>query len=475
MTQNLKKAHVFLNHFRAPKLNCVPFLSAALVFAAASKVQLAQGSEVRVRALSAPAGIDDEAKVFLYPSLVTKYSLALAEFGTAADQEAYAMAIAKVSTFSLGAAISRDASLYSYFNPSSNWSDDNDFLSYNFANFSLNRRFASSMAAQPRRPVDLMFGMGLEGDKSFGLRLTLAGDTREVKGDSGKSTGNSEQVDVRAGLSMPASTGRMDLSLGLGVMGKQEVKVSPANGDANIERYERGLSVNASGRWVSTSAEKAKPFVKAGLTWANPKTKAKGTNTKTKTGSELFLDAQAGYQYIPTEAVLLTGHGGAFYMKSEGNYALSSALAAPAQPPVAGQPEPQAAALDLSGAQSGSYRVSAVDSDEKAKVTGYGLAIGGGAEGLVTESVGLLVGMNYLVWGRVETKDGNSKDKSQYTTNLPETPDSGLWSLGMFYKRQSFRADGIMTLKRFVHNGPYFVTGTATAPIVAQFAASYVF
>ena len=449
------------------------FFVPMLWLAAGGNSTQALATEVRVRTLSAPAGIEDEAKVFLYPSLVTKYSLAVAEFGTFADQEAYAMAIAKLSSMSIGAAISRDASLFSYFNPATNWNDENDFMAYNFGKYSLNRRYSAAMVAQPRRPVDLFMGWALEGDKSLGLRLTLAGDTREIKNEAQKAEANAEQLDFRMGFSLPAADGRADLSVGVGILGKQEVETDPEVGDTVAERYERGLALSASGRWLSGSTEKARPFLKAGLKFANPKTKAQGSETKTKKGNELFVDAQGGYQYAPVENVLLNGHMGGFYIKSEGSFALGAAN--PPAPPAGGGAAPAPTAVDADSVQNGNYKVTAVDGESKAKVTGYGLALGGGAEGLVSENWGLMVGLNYLLWGRLKTNDGNGPGKTEFNTNLPQTPDSALWSLGMYYKRQSLRVDGSMTLKRFVHNGPHFVTGNATTPFVAQFAASYNF
>ena len=64
----------------------------------------ARASEVRVMTLAQPAGIDDEAMVFTYPSHVNRFSLAIAEFGTATNQEAYVAAMTQTSAGSFGAA-----------------------------------------------------------------------------------------------------------------------------------------------------------------------------------------------------------------------------------------------------------------------------------------------------------------------------------------------------------------------------------
>lgn len=430
----------------------------ALVGLMASGSALA--SEVRVRSLAQPAGIDDEAMVFTYPSLVNRYSLAIAEFGTAGDQEAYVAAMTQTSAGSFGAAFSRDASAFNSLNLATNSTNDNDFIASNFARYSFARKYASNFGIVARRPVDIFYGRPFGTDRGFGVRLTLAGDTNEVSTTGGKASQNAEQADLAFGYHMPVSTGRIDLGLSLGLLGKLENTTSPNVGTKTESTYERGVSARVSGRWVETQATTLKPYLKASLEYATPKLKATANGTTTsKKAKDLGFDAQGGVLVSPNERTQLNAGAGVFYLQSEGPFA----LAAPANTAIE------------DAVRAGAETVTPVLTGPRATRKAYGLALNAGAEALVTESVGVLTGVNYNVWGRIITKNKAAAGEPKYTTNLTETSDSDLWSIGLFYKRDALRIDAATALKRFIHNGPHFITGTATPNIVAWFAGSYRF
>lgn len=420
----------------------------------------AWASEVRVMTLAQPAGIDDEAMVFTYPSLVNRYSLALAEFGTAANQEAYVAAMTQTSAGSFGAAFSRDQSAFNSLNLTTNSTNDNDFIASNFARYSFARKYASNFGIVARRPIDLFYGRPLETDKGFGVRLTLAGDTNEVSTTAATTKKNAEQLDFAFGFHMPASTGRIDLGLALGILGKLENSTAPKTGDKTETTYDRGITARFSGRWVETQATTLKPYLKASLEYATPKLKvsAAGT-TETKKSKDVGFDAQGGVLVAPNERTQLNAGAGAFFLQSEGPFALAA---------------PAGTAIE-EALRAGTETVTPVLTGPRATRKAYGLALNAGAEALVTESIGVLTGVNYMLWGRVVTKNKAGAGEPQYTTNLTETSDADLWSLGVFYKREALRFDAATALKRFIHNGPHFITGTSTPNIVAWFAASYRF
>jgi hypothetical protein len=420
----------------------------------------AWASEVRVMTLAQPAGIDDEAMVFTYPSHVNRFSLAVAEFGTATNQEAYVAAMTQTSAGSFGAAFSRDQSAFNALNLTTNSTNDNDFVASHFARYSFARKFASNFGIVAQRPIDIFYGRPLEGDQGFGLRVTLAGDTNEVATTAAKTKKNAEQLDFAFGYHMPASTGRVDLGLSIGLLGKLENSTSPTAGAKTEASYERGISARFSGRWVETQATILKPYVKASLEFATPKLKSTAAGTsETKKAKDVGFDAQGGVLLTPNERTQLNAGAGLFYLQSEGPFALAA---------------PAGTAIE-EALRAGTETVTPVFTGPRATRKAYGMALNAGAEALVTDSIGVLTGVNYMLWGRVVTKNKAAAGEPKYTTNLTETSDADLWSLGLFYKREALRLDAATALKRFLHNGPHFITGASTPNIVAWFAASYRF
>ena len=436
----------------------------ALVFLSVNSAAFA--TEARNNVLSNPAGLDDEVQVFTYPSLVNRYSLASAEWGNVGNNESYVVAFAQTSAGSFGVALSRDQSVFNYFDPNTLTANDPDLVAKAIGHYSLNSKFAArETGIAPKRPIDLFFGLPLGEDKGFGVRLTLAGDTNETSTDTaGKTTKDAQQADLTLGFHTPVATGRLDLALRAGILGKLENKVQPPNGAAKSSAtYDRNLALRVSARFVEIKNATLKPYYKGSLDWQAPDVKSEAAGkSESKKGRDLFFDAQAGALFAPKEGVQLNAGGGAFYFASEGPYALS----APATP--GGLTVDQAI-------QRGLEKTTATTADGKTKRSGYGVLANLGAEALVTESFGAMTGVRYTLWGRLTTKDDFTAGKPKYTTNLAETTDNELWGFGLFYKREALRIDAAAEVRNFLHNGPHFITGATTAALLGQISGSYRF
>lgn len=410
-------------------------------------------SDVRTTSVGSPAGIDDEVMMFTYPSLVSRYSLALAELGTpgTGSTEAYIAASTTLGFGSVGFAISRDESLMG-----SAKSNDVDFLKRGISGYSLNSKLlnGTQVGTGPQRPVDVFFGKA-SGDKGWGVRATFAGDLSETNNDDGKTTNTAEQLDVHGGYHMPVSTGRLDIGVKVGGMGS--VKLENEAAKSGVE-YIRGISFGASVRFVEVLNTLTRPYYKASFDWSTPEFKETvADDTEGKKGSEIWFDTQAGIIHSPTMSTNLNVGVGAFYMASEGNFTLDAATTA---------------AQIRAGSES--YTATPRIKD-KTKRTGYGLVANAGVEALITERAGFLAGVQYPLWGRLVTKDQVSAKKPTYTSNLPDLADSKLISGGFFYKLDAFRFDASLNWKDFMHAGPNFITGGVTANLVGKAAASYRF
>ena len=424
-------------------------------------------TEARNNVLANPAGLDDEVHVFSFPSLVNRYSLALAELGNVGNGESYVAAFTQTSAGSFGVALRRDQSVFNYFDANTLNANDPDLVAKTIGHYRLNTKFAAreTGGVSPRRPIDLFYGLPLGEDKGFGVRLTLAGDTNEVNLETtGKTKKDAQQADLTFGYHMPVSTGRLDLALRVGLVGKIEVANEPPNGAPKTAAvYNRNLAVRASGRYVEIKNANLKPYVKGSLDYQAPDVQNTAANkTETKKGKDLVFDVQAGGLFAPKENVQLNGGGALFYFDSEGPYSLS----APTAP----------AGLSVDQAiQRGVEKTTATTVDGKTKRSGYGVLANLGAEALVSESFGVMTGLHYTLWGRLTTKDDFTAGKPKYTTNLAETSDNELFGFGVFYKREALRIDAAAEVRNFLHNGPNFITGATTAPILGQISGSYRF
>lgn len=431
----------------------------------------ALATEVRSFSLGNPAGLDDEVQVFTYPSLVNRYSLVLGELGTrgagfkqVGTRKAYIAAMTQTSAGSFGVALSREQSLFTFFDTELLSANDPDFVAVTLARYSLGNKYAGTQTDfDPARPIDLFYGLPLGEDQGWGVRLTLAGDTDETKTEAVSTKKNAEQLDLHLGYHMPVGTGRLDLGLKVGVLGKAEIETQATNGPKAEDLYDRGLPLRLSARVVEIRDAAFKPFYKASLGYATPALKPVGPNNpqaKKRKGKEFDIDVQGGVIASPTERVQLNAGVSGFMFQSEGPYTLAKAAADP----------------DLqTSLRNGTELVDFTAADGKTKRKGYGLVATFGAEALATESFGLLTGVKYSLWGRLVTEDGISAGKPKYTTNLAETTDGDLWAFGLFFKRDAFRVDASAAIKNFLHEGPNFITGGRTDPLLAQIAGSYRF
>src|SRR5690606_2687472 len=93
-----------------------------------------------------------------------------------------------------------------------------------------------------------------------------------------------------------------------------------------------------------------------------------------------------------------------------------------------------------------------------------------GVEAPVYGSLGILGGMSYAVFGSL--KETNDIADTKTEESIPQTADSVLWSLGLFVEEGALRADASYS-KSFLHDGPHFVSGNTTTPLLAQISMTY--
>ena len=433
--------------------------SLALVSVLISGAALA--SEVRVGTLGRSAGIDDEAFVFAFPSAVNRYSLVLAEIGTSANNEGYAAVMTSASGHSFGVALSREKSLFNHRNTAGRTTDVPDDLTSFVSKYSMTTKYLSNTIGYgPKRPIDLFYGMNIAENTGFGVRLTMAGNINEAKYEDTVQR-SASQTDVHFGFHMPLASGLFETALKLGVVGTVESTMQNATGGKTSVNFNRGIETRFLARYMAQGEAKTLPFVKVGFDLSSPTIKqVNNGQSQSKKAQELSFDLQGGVNAKPTELVLITGGLGYFYFKSEGPYSLKAASASVLE--AALQDATEDVLLNLGGPVS--------------TRTGQGFVTQLGTEAKLGDRWGLLMGLDYVLWGRLNTKDNYSPSKPSYVSNLTETPDANLWSFGTFYEiPKEFRLDASVSLKNFVHNGIFMVSGIPTANLIPQFAATYKF
>ena len=69
----------------------------------------ALATETRLSTLQSVSGAQDEVDAFIFPSVLTRYELALVELGTSSDKGVYGAAMANVSGTRVGMSVSRSS------------------------------------------------------------------------------------------------------------------------------------------------------------------------------------------------------------------------------------------------------------------------------------------------------------------------------------------------------------------------------
>lgn len=421
----------------------VASVGAALFMMAAA----AQATETRVQVLRGIGGIEDETLVFAYPGQISKYKVALVELGTYASTDAYAAAYTDVGFMYLGAAVSRTDWLYSSVKLGTTVSlyDRFEYAMLDLATANNTDRFL----AAPARPIELLGGFNL-GAGTLGFRLSFA--DYKNKSDSTTSgvttTANqtAQQMELAVGFHTDA-VGPLDVALTFDPAATQ--KRTDSSNNTETTTSVKGSSIfSADVRWLSTDTASS-PYVKAKLATRTMKVSgASGGRDVSATYSDSFNSIEGGYVGMKnaTGPKLFTGISLNQY-SSKG-------------PSVTG---------------TGSKTVpSYTANDETAKIDAMAIngALSGEAD--VYGGLGLMAGMKYVMFGDITEKDNTTNKNLKTVKSFPETSDSVLWSLGVYYRADALRIDASYS-KDFLYNTPYIVSGVATNPMLTRISASYMF
>lgn len=433
-------------------------LKSVLVTAVTLVPVLALASEVRVTGMGRSAGVDDDAYTFTYPSLAANYSLITAQVGDPNFGEAHLVTYFTLGDHHLGLAFNRKQSLFTHLNATSRSSDGVDFLSSYLLRYSFERKLYQGLDASPERPVDLFYALPM-GTSALGIRLTLASLLESTDGPFHDSK-TGKQFDATLGYNMSVGDSRLDVGLKFGILGTVDVKQDTAAGSSKDVSISRGVDPSLSLRFSDTSKNSVRTFYTFNLDFHRPHiTRSNGTADDSALGKEYSGALSGGVNFNPTDKVLLSGGLGSYFKLSEGPYVLAAADAN------------TTLAKSLRG---GTEKVT-LEFGKKTNQRAYGIVANGGGEAMVADHWGMLVGVEYVLWGLVDTSYPFESGEPRYKSNPLATTDDDLWQFGLVYKTDVFRVDGILGIENLLHSGPYFVTGTASAKFIGQCSATYQF
>ena len=372
----------------------------------------------------------------------------MVELGTAANVEAYGGILKKVGGVSLGVILSREDFLLSS-TGTSNISLVDDWIGRAASN-----EDPKAIIPVPERPVEFLVATKLGGG-SLGLKLGMATfrDQRETTtGPTDKDEAKAEQVDLGVGYSMGNADSGTDIGAQFGLLGSLTRKRETAAAETN-HSYKRGLETIISVRNLAKMGA-GRRFVALSTLLRSPEVVAdNGTTDEKKKFKEQGINLQGGYVILPAANVSISTGLGLLYFKSVGpvispNTGVGSAGTTAATPSI----------------------IAAADKDVK-KTTNIlysDLAV----EAPVVESVGILGGMRYMLYGSTKTEDNISAGEPKTEDSVDETPDVALWSLGLYYAQGPFRVDTTYT-KAFLHSGPYVLTGDPTENVFGRISLTY--
>ncbi len=408
----------------------------------------AQATETRVQALQGQAGVQDETDIFRYPALATSYNLALAELGTAANTNVYGAAIGGNGAFAGAIAVSR-----------SDWLLDGGVLGTDRSLFERYEGALSSTANNgpflvgAKRPIELIGAMKLgKAGPAIGLRIALATHRRREETGEGATKRTvkqlAEQVDVTLGISGPAGGGNYDAGVTTHALARQE-RAESAPGVSSGASVKKKSGGQLSGRYIfdrdGFGPYVEGTFMKRGFT-ANVKNAA---GTKSSDFLEQLIAVEGGWaaQFTQREA---KGYGGLILAQTNSR-----------GPTVTGQ----------GGSVAPSF-LTRDDASASIKSTILSASLAG--EGLISGGFGARAGLRYALYGTTVETDKTSGSLRKVETTIDETPDGSFWTLGAYYKEGPLVFDALYS-KAFLHNGPYFVSGSATSPLFGRLSASYAF
>lgn len=399
---------------------------------------LAFASETRVGTLQSIGGIQDETDVFRYSALVNNYSAALIELGTSANSNVWGAAMTKVdATKSLGIAINRH-SWISSFGESSVLVQD---LFMAAATGGTDSRFAKG-----QRSVDLLGGLALGSNSSLGLRLSLAND-RAKQTDNKANTSAEKSMSAQQIAIGYSSRGASALDLNLALMAGERYKASEkvAAGTTSID-LKGGTNVRLEGRWLQSASQSGAYVDGAILSRSAKATESAPAVSKSKSFSDQAIRIGGGYAYQESEK------GGKFFVGADFVKASSKG------PKASGTGD--------------KFTTSISTSDKDLKIDAQSLSASLSGEGKFYDNFGIMFGGSYPLFGTVTEKDEIADTKTEQDLSVGATDE--IWSFGVYWAAHSARVDASFS-KKLLHNGPNFIAGNTTSPMLGQISATYSF
>jgi hypothetical protein len=301
----------------------------------------------------------------------------------------------------------------------------------------------------PERPIDLIYASKI-GGSSWGIRLTTANYIDKDKNDDGPTNTDSkkaEQLDLNLGYSIGST---MDIGIFLGMMGS--LKRETDNGTTETEdSYKRGTELGFAFRHLFKGA-KAAPFYALSFSQRTPEVETKrGTQDESAKFSEKSIVVEGGTILKPMKNSSVGLSGVLINVESKGPIIMAGS--------------------GIGSAGTTAANPSMLTNDSTVKRTTQALFARIGAEAPISGDFGILGGLQYAVLGTIKNKDAVTTNEPSSETSITETPDGGLWSLGLFFEKEKFRFDASYT-KSFLHNGPNFVSGNQTNPMLARISAT---
>jgi hypothetical protein len=417
----------------------------ALALGTASLIgDYALGSETRYSVLQMNQGVQDEVQVFRYPGLIAKYQLASIELGNADNTEVYGGAMGKFGTTSVGVYVSRNDWLFT------DRVEGTAISLFDQAQTAfLTKENNVSYLDEPERPIEALLGFDMGGNV-LGVRLAFASmkDNRKSTTAGVETNGKSSAEQVQIGLGFHTDApGSLDLALTVDPIATQKRSESSAGADSSVS-VKGNMGLRLDGRWLA-SDKGSSPYVAGRISSRSYKVSysALGQSKSSKFDDQIMA-AEGGYAFHSTRnnAKLYTG---AVLTKAESKGPTVSGIGAKTQ-------------------------LSFASKEDKAKLDSMFLAGTISAEADVWGSVGAMVGMHYILYGTQTLKDPTGDTEIKIEKTVDETRDSDLWALGIYYKVDTLRLDASY-MKDFLYNGPYFISGNATKPMLTRISASYAF
>lgn len=406
-------------------------------------------SETRMITLRHSPGLLDDTDVYEFPAVVTENSVALVELGTAGNSDVYGGAMKKFSGSGAGVVLSRDDTVMTHVS-ASQFSLVDDWLARSVSNTDKN-----ALLPAPERPLDLFYGMRLGGGTAIGFRVATASYRDKAQKNDGPKDSHKKSADqLDLGFGMAIGSGpdvRTDLGLSLGVIGTLKSSTDTATVDTS-NSFKRGPEIGLSFRNLGRVGSNRR-YVAARVLSRAPEVKAdNGTKSESGKFSEKGANVEGGLVFLPQKQTSISLGLGFLTFQSKGpiiaaNSGVGSAGATAAVPSI-------------------------LTSDDKVRKTTNLLYSTLALETPVTDSFGILGGLEYNLYGTVKTKDDFDTGHPETEVSVEETPDVSLWSLGFFFQQEQLRVDASYT-KKFLHSTPYLISGDPTENVLGRISLTY--